>query len=293
MNPTKILAVCKFSKLEYDQIKYNLSSSDLIKKYEREGIEYDVIIESHTEQKMCIDLARNLLPEACFIRTTDLKKEHTVDKDLIISLGGDEHLKYVIHNSVHDKLILSVRSDNLKSEGALSTCNRFNLEEMVKQIRSNNYIIAQWTKIEAYLNDKPIEKSADTIFIGEKNPTRMTRYFLYYNDEIEEQKSSGLIVVTGTGSTGWFKSCGGKPFSRIAKIGRFIAREIYIGTKTGNDLRIGEFAPNEQLEIHSLMENGIVEIDSIKEHPFKRGDKLVIRVSDEALKMVLLNSDHQ
>ena len=290
MNPNKILAVCKFSKIEYDKRVFQLDTDSLLKKYKEEQIDYDVILESHEEQRKCIQLAQDLLPEATFIYTPELTKEMTIDKELVVSIGGDEHFKYVIHNSVEGKLVLNARSDNLKSEGALSTCNRFNLDEMVDQIRGDRYLIEEWVRLEAKLNDQPIESAIDTIYIGEKNGTRMSRYLLQYKDQVEEQKSSGLLVVTGAGSTGWFRSAGGEVFPRNSEMGRYLAREIYVGTKTGNRLRVGEFQNHEEIILNSLMDTeGIVEIDSIKEYSFRRGYWLKVTVSNNNLKVMSLN----
>ncbi|MDH4127467.1 MAG: hypothetical protein OEV44_01850 [Spirochaetota bacterium] len=288
MKLSNILAVCKYSKLEYDKRKFNLTTESLINKYKQEQIQYEVIVESHDEQQKCIQLAKDLLPNVDFLYTDELNKELTENKELIISIGGDEHFKYAIHNSLSGKLVLNVRSDNLKSEGALSSCNRFNLEEMIDQIKSDSYMTEEWVRLEAELNNKPIESAIDTIYVGEKNATRMSRYHLYYKDQTEEQKSSGILIVTGAGSTGWFSSAGGNPFPRDANTGRFLIREIYHGTKSGNTLRKGEFNHSEHIKIISLMdEEGIVEIDSIKEYPFKRGNQLKVKVSNEYLRVII------
>ena len=290
MKPSKILAICKYSKLEYDKKIFNLDTYALLQKYKDEHIHYEIIIDSHVEQRKCIDLAKQLLPEATFLYTDQLKMDMTNDYDLIVSIGGDEHFKYVIHNSIQGKLVLNIRSDNLKSEGALSSCNRLNLKEMVDQIRSDNFLIEEWVRLEAELNGKPIESAIDTIYIGEANATRMSRYLLHYQNQTEEQKSSGLLIVTGAGSTGWFSSAGGESFPRNSQTGRFLAREIYKGTVSGYNLNIGEFHPNEEIKVLSLIDSrGIVEIDSIKEYPFKRGSQLRAYVSDKCLRVVTLN----
>ncbi|MDH5680076.1 MAG: hypothetical protein OEZ36_00695 [Spirochaetota bacterium] len=292
MNPSQILAIRKFSKLEYDSRKYSLDTASLIDKYKREQVDHDIILQSHEEQMACINLAKKLLPEATFISTPELNKELTQNKSLIISIGGDEHFKYVIHSSIEGNLVLNVRSDNLKSEGALSSCNRLNLEDMVRQILSDSYLTEEWVRLEAQLNDKPIESAIDTIYIGEKNSTRMSRYLLNYKGQTEEQKSSGLLIVTGAGSTGWFSSAGGHSFPRDAETGKFIAREIYKGTVSGYLLDKGDFTDEKDLFINSLMDDaGIVEIDSIKEYIFKRGDRLRVHVSKNRLRVMVLNPE--
>ena len=292
MNPRKILAIRKFSKLEYDSRIYSLDTPSLIQKYKREQVLHDIIVQSHEEQMACINLAKKLLPEAIFISTPELYKEITRDKDLIISIGGDEHFKYVIHSSLEGKLFLNVRSDNFKSEGALSSCNRLNLKEMVDQISSGTFLTEEWVRLDATLNDLPIESAIDTIYNGEKNSTRMSRYLLNYKGQTEEQKSSGLLIVTGAGSTGWFSSAGGESFPRDAETGKFIAREIYKGTVSGYLLNKGNFTDEKDLFINSLMDDaGIVEIDSIKEYNFKRGDRLRVHVSKNRLRVMALNPE--
>ncbi|HEO65578.1 MAG TPA: hypothetical protein ENI73_06875 [Spirochaetes bacterium] len=72
-----------------------------------------------------------------------------------------------------------------------------------------------------------------------------------------------------------------------------MAREMYVGTKTGSSMRDGVFHEEETIEIHSLMDDqSIVEIDSIKEYPFKRGDKLKVNVSREFLNVMIFNPEY-
>lgn len=292
MKPSQILALCKYSKLEYDKLKFNLTTRAMIKKYNEEHIQHEMILDSHIEQKKCKILAKKLLKGITFLNTPEITKEDTKDKDLLISIGGDEHFKFLIHNSYNDRLFLNVRSDNLKSEGALSTCNRFDLDIMVDQIYNDSYKVEHWVRLDAFLNGKQIESAIDTIFIGEKNGTRMSRYFFQFRGNEEEQKSSGLLVVTGAGSTGWYTSAGGIAFPRNDNKGKFLAREIYKGTRTGFSMSQGEFYENEEINVFSLSdEGGIIEVDSIKEYPFMRGDHLKVKVSKEYLNVMILNKD--
>jgi hypothetical protein len=43
-------------------------------------------------------------------------------------------------------------------------------------------------------------------FVGERDRCVMSRPVLHFRRHREEQKSSGLLVVTGAGSTGWYRS---------------------------------------------------------------------------------------
>ena len=293
MDMNKVLVIYKFSKLRYDKKKYNINLKQLIKKYKKENISYKIILKSHYEQEACIQLLRNLLPQAQFIPTSNLHKEITNNKDLIISIGGDEHFKYVIHNSQKESFFLNIRSDNLKSEGSLSTCNRYNLKQMVSQIKNNTYLIEYWTSLNPILNGKTLERSIDTIYVGSKESTRISRYYLIYQGKKEEQKSSGILISTGAGSTGWFLSAGGKnSFSRSQPIAQFLIREIYIGTKTDNSLITGMINHNHSLIIYSLMDNhGLLNIDSIKNYSFTRGDQLAITIFPKSLKIMILNQN--
>lgn len=61
------------------------------------------------------------------------------------------------------------------------------------------------TFAQAKTNDGQSLLAVNDLFIGPKSHTS-ARYILQWGDSQEVQSSSGIIVSTGLGSTGWFQS---------------------------------------------------------------------------------------
>nr|WP_320190440.1 SPFH domain-containing protein [uncultured Desulfobacter sp.] len=105
------------------------------------------------------------------------------------------------------------------------------------------------------------------------------RYRISWADKAETQSSSGIIVSTGFGSTGWFQSIlagamavaetSGPPlengFAWDEKRLQFSVREPFPSRTTGIGLVFGDITQKKLLEIESMMpENGVIFSDGIE-----------------------------
>ncbi len=107
------------------------------------------------------------------------------------------------------------------------------------------------------------------------------RYVLYSGQKSESQSSSGVIIATGAGSTGWLSSVYNmtaginrahgvretipQPLSRDAAALRWVVREPFRSPTSGTSLVTGEVTPTEPLRLESLMpEGGVIFSDGIE-----------------------------
>ena len=118
------------------------------------------------------------------------------------------------------------------------------------------------------------------IFVGPKQHSS-ARYELEWKNSSELQSSSGVIVSTGLGSTGWFQSLltGAKGiagnlnrdranlqqgFAWNSNLLYFCVREPFPSQITGTDLVFGKITKEQTLKISSQMpENGVIFSDGI------------------------------
>ena len=78
------------------------------------------------------------------------------------------------------------------------------------------------------MNNKLIKELAlNEVYIGAKSQFHTSRYTIKLNGDGEEQRSSGVLIVTGSGSNAWYKSAGGEPFPCEEKKLKFLVREPY------------------------------------------------------------------
>ena len=130
-------------------------------------------------------------------------------------------------------------------------------------------------------------------FIGHRSH-QSARYEISFAGETEYQSSSGVIVSTGTGLTGWAKSIMAATHVDYhlavdeAKAA-FFAREPWPSRTSGCSLRSGIVDQAHQLTVLSrINEGGVIFADGI-EHDFLHfdwGSQLNVTVSDKRLALV-------
>ena len=215
-----------------------------------------------------------------------LKKEDLKEVDFVISIGGDGTALSASHY-LTDKPLLAVNSAPGKSEGALTTLNIDELKEKLDEIKEIGYKTEKLERIEVYVNEKKIDFLAlNEVFIANEKAYLISKYKIKYKSVEEEQRSSGVIFATGTGSTAWFKSAGGESFGSQEKFIKMTVREPYLGKLGKFRLMNAKINEGEEIEIIPKI-NSVLAIDSIRETKLKEGDRVKIKISDNPLKRIV------
>ncbi len=212
----------------------------------------------------------------------NLKSSDFKNIDLVISIGGDGTALSASHYLIN-KPLLAVNSNPKISEGRLTTLTIDKLDKKLDKIKKGEYKIEKLERIEVYINNKLQEPRAlNEVFVASEKAYLISKYKIIFKTKnkkiIEEQRSSGLIFSTGTGSTAWFKSAGGKPFRKDSKFIKMVVREPYFGRKTKFSFTKGTIKENDKIEIIPLT-NSVLAIDSIREFKLKAGDEVRIKIS--------------
>lgn len=210
-----------------------------------------------------------------------LSKEHLKNKDLVISIGGDGTFLSASHY-IENTPILGVNSDTNRSEGALTTIDLSQLNDKIKKILNNKIKIKEYTREKIILHQKnkkvETENALNETFFGNINPHYTTNYEIDYKNKSENQRSSGVVISTGTGSTAWYHSMGGFPFSREKKQLKFRIRELYQRKLHKSKIKKGKIKNNEKLTIISKMNHAIIAIDSIRTYSIKKEDRIEVSI---------------
>jgi hypothetical protein len=114
---------------------------------------------------------------------------------------------------------------------------------------------------------------------------------LEYKGHIEEQKSSGLLLYTGAGSTGWYASCVGlrdieeESFPKNAPYFKVFSREL--SRRARQNFKFTDFVVDTQIKVISEMYGGI-SIDCLPEriYDFPPGTVAFFQLSREKLKVI-------
>lgn len=210
-----------------------------------------------------------------------VSKKHLEGIDFVVSIGGDGTFLSAAHY-INDTPILGVNSDVNRSEGALTTINLSQLNNKIKQIIENKVKIKNYTREKIIIHQKnkktETEHALNETFFGNINPHHTTNYEITHKDRTEHQRSSGIVIATGTGSTAWYHSMGGFAFGRERKQLRFRVRELYKRKLHKPKIKKGKIKPEKKLTIISKMNHAIVAIDSIRTHPINKNDKIEISI---------------
>lgn len=207
-----------------------------------------------------------------------LSSKHLKNINLIIAIGGDGTILSASHYTKNIPL-LAVNSSPNTSEGALTTIPIAKLKNKLNKILKNNYKTEKLERIQVSINNNPLNLLAlNEVFIANEKAYLISKYKIKHKNKEETQKSSGLIFSTGTGSTAWFKSAGGVPFSPQSKFIKMIVREPYQGKLIKTKTKSLTIKENQTITIIPLVPS-ILAIDSIREYKLNRNDKITIKIS--------------
>ncbi|MBI5697083.1 MAG: NAD(+)/NADH kinase, partial [Thaumarchaeota archaeon] len=282
----------KVSAYEIDMNRYRLTHDELIAQYRRDGVNPQKIVSSHERHKQSIKELKKFFGERQFVPRDSLTRNIAAESDLVIALGGDDHFQYVSH-FVDDTPIMGVNSDPLSSEGMLNYFTAANFGRIARRLAQDDFKVEHWMRLEARLNGAKLPLATAHYFLGESDREDISHYILEYRGKSEEQKSSGILVVTGAGSTGWYNSAysylhaDGNKFPKTRKRAAFFVTEIHRGSLTGHSMLEGVLEEGEEIVVYSLNKHaGRFSVDSCDRYDFGRGAKAVIRISDKPLKVV-------
>jgi hypothetical protein len=199
--------------------------------------------------------------------------------------------------------ILAVNPDPATIEGVLLPFTTDGIAVSVRQAIEGCCAIRRLAMAEARLSDGQTVRAVNDLFVWRQTHAS-ARYRLHVAGRSEEQSSSGIIVSTGTGSTGWLRSVvagashlvaalGGDPgetaradacrFDPCAEELRFFVREPWPSRATGAEIVHGRVIAGEALQIVSQMpEGGVLFGDGVETDylPFNSGAVATIALSD-------------
>ncbi|MDD2723249.1 MAG: sugar kinase [Methylovulum sp.] len=225
------------------------------------------------------------------------------DKQVVIVIGQDglvaNTAKYV-----NEIPIIAVNPDIARYDGFLLPFNPVNFIGAVEKVMDNNFNAKTVTLAEAALNNGQRLLAFNDLFIGASSHVS-ARYKISYTDKTEEHSSSGVIVSTQAGSTGWLSSIFNMTFAmhqfiekddakkKVVKLkdGQlfFAVREPFQSQKTQSNLVAGILAGQTKLVLESYMPiNGVIFSDGIESDflHFNSGSVATIGVAKEKAKLV-------
>jgi NAD kinase len=242
--------------------------------YEREHVAYlaakTIVLETLEQHGRWQQLDRQYLPSFLFGRD-----------DVVVALGQDglvaNTMKYL-----DGQPLLGLNPEPARYDGVLLPFMAAELPAVLPDVLAERRPDKRVTMAEARLPDGQRMLAVNDLFIGPRGHTS-ARYELAWLDRHERQSSSGVIVSTGLGSTGWMTSVvvgslvigaalrgapakpDYRPLPWDAPLLRFAVREPFPSKSSGATMVYGEFDSLQPLRLTSLMpEGGVIFSDGIE-----------------------------
>ena len=225
------------------------------------------------------------------------------DKNMIVVIGQDGLVANTAKYS-HARPIVAVNPDKQRYDGVLLPFDTTDFIGGVESVLSDNYQSQKVNFAEARLNDGQRLLAFNDLFIGASSHIS-ARYKLSFNESTEEQSSSGIIVSTQAGSTGWLSSVFNmaygvtglfekniKPKQPKLKENQllFAVREPFKSIRTQADISVGLINNQKHLRIESLMPTGgIIFSDGIESDflQFNSGTIATIGIAKETANLII------
>jgi len=275
------------------------------------GQSFDDIQDAHRRYHSSLVKLKGALPSG--VRTQIIERAFLPNFlfspwDLIVTLGQDG-LVVNVAKYLQDQPILAFNPDPSRVDGVLIPFRMEQAEQTLQDAVYSFMPTRRYTMARASLVDGQTLDAVNDLFIGVQSHTS-ARYRLSYRGLTEDQSSSGIIVSTGAGSTGWFRSvltasagvaAGVLGFDSAGDLRdryqfdpesqelRFTVREPFVSRMSSAEIVYGSIAAGESLQIVSQMPHGGVIFSDGMEADFLRfesGMTLTISLADRRMNLL-------
>ncbi len=263
---------------------------------ENRGQSLEGIQRHHNEFESALHKVERAIPSTwrrSRVERSDLDRFLFEPDDIIVAVGQDGLVANVA-KYLQGQPVIGINPSPTFYPGILVLHQAERIEELFAIVLGNGTSIEERTMVEARLDDGQHLLALNEIFIGHRSH-QSARYRISWHEIEERQSSSGLIVSTGTGSTGWALSIHKERQSRLAILTpndselAFFVREAWPSITTGTSITEGLILPGERLEVVSEMESGGVlfgdgiESDSVE---LLWGQRVIITAAERSLRIV-------
>ena len=223
------------------------------------------------------------------------------EHDTVVALGQDGLVANVLKYLTSQKLV-GVNPDPARWEGVLLPFVVRDLDRVLPEVFAGKRRVREITMAQATLNTGESLCAVNDLFIGPRSHTS-ARYEISCDGQTEQQSSSGIIVSTGLGASGWLRSViagasgivstlSGSAEDEAAEITNFSwesdylyfsVREPWPSKTSSSTISFGQVTQTNPLMLVSQMpENGVIFSDGM-EHDFVQfnaGTRATISLAD-------------
>lgn len=202
----KIILITRRTRLDDLVARYNTLSQARFY-VEHLGADFGDYLAEHEQYRAAVTQAQNSL--ALLGRLQNVERGFLPNfvfgpQDVVVALGQDglvaNTLKYL-----DGQPLIGVNPDPARWDGVLLPFQVADLALILPEVFGGKRSLQEVTMAQARLNNGQTLYAVNDLFIGPRSHVS-ARYRIQLGQRYEEHSSSGLIVSTGLGSTGWLKS---------------------------------------------------------------------------------------
>jgi NAD kinase len=224
--------------------------------------------------------------------------------DLVFTLGQDG----LVANTAKyagNQPIIAVNPEPARFDGILLPFAPEDTRTAAAAVMEQTARVREVTLAEVALNDGQRLLAFNDLFLGARSHIS-AQYRIECENKSEVQSSSGVLVSTGAGSTGWVSSvfnmaagvarfCGGKPGPAVRLPWEdrrllYVVREPFLSRHSQISIVAGMLAPGTQLTLQSLMPSGgAIFSDGMEDDflNFNSGATAVVRAAEQRAHLVM------
>ncbi|MBY0546098.1 MAG: hypothetical protein K2W95_02285 [Candidatus Obscuribacterales bacterium] len=317
----KIIAVTRKTRLQELIAKFNTIRQARFYIEHAGGDFADYQIEDENYRRALEDIQRQMDKFGSSLKTQYIDREFLPsflfsEKDIVLAIGQDglvaNAAKYV-----GSQPIIGVNPDPARFDGILVPVHLNEVSGALRAVTTNSARLRTATLAEVLMNDGQKLLAFNDLFIGSRTHVS-ARYRLEFSGFSESQSSSGLIVSTAAGSTGWLSSIlnmvssvhsfcrGDRPAysdltgravandsPRISSTGDqlcFVVREPFVSKHSSANMVIGMLERGQELIIESRMPaGGTIFSDGIESDfiSFDSGMVARVRTAQQVARLVM------
>jgi NAD kinase len=234
------------------------------------------------------------------------------ERDLVVTLGPDG---LVVNTAKYlgCQPVLALNPDPSRIDGILIPFRVEQARSLLPAVLEGELPVKNISMAKAELSDGQVLYGVNDLFIGQKTHVS-ARYRIQLGKLSEEHSSSGLIVSTGAGSTGWLRSVltGASaiiehflPVEEVRVVGRdtyrfdweadylyYSVREPFVSRVSSANLVFGRIEPGKQLVLESRMpHDGVIFSDGVEEDylQFNSGVTARIGLAEKKVRLIYLD----
>lgn len=311
MSIEKLVLVTRKTRLEMLTERFNTRAQ--AKFYlDQAGLDFDDYAREHDTYRRSLDATRALVEVGLPVQIMERALAPTYlfsPTDAVVVLGQDGTVANVA-KYVGDCPLLGVNPDPERFDGVLLPFRLEALRKGLASVLNGNAKLQHVTLAEARLSDGQVLRAFNDLFIGARThvsahyklrpssgapPKLAMKSSAKSGTDWERQSSSGVIVSTGAGSTGWLSSVcsmasgmsqalGGKALGSLrfawdAREVRYVVREPFVSKSSSANHVTGTVGGTQSLDIESLMPSGgVIFSDGMEDDALSFTSGLVARI---------------